>query len=95
MHLQCKTLSANSELQYSPVIVLPNQGQLQTMRGRCISNTNLPSAQLEVENKNTTEGDREGSALYIDSQHMPSELGEIQSNVCSVRRLRSLELKSG
>ena len=30
-----------SELQYSPVTVLPNQDQLQTMKGRCISN-NLP-----------------------------------------------------
>ena len=26
-----------------PVTVLPNQGQLQTMRGCCISNTNLPT----------------------------------------------------
>ena len=32
------------------------------------------------------EGDREGSALYIDSQFMPSKLGKIRSHVCSVRR---------
>ena len=41
--IKCKTLGANPELQCSPVPVLPNQDQLQTMRGRCISDTNLPT----------------------------------------------------
>ena len=38
------------------------------------------------------EGDREGSALYIDSQFMPSKLGKIRSTyaVYAVTRLRSL-----
>ena len=54
-----------------------------------------PSAQLKVENKNATVGDREVSALYIDSQHMPSEPGRIRSHMCSVCRLWSLELKNG
>ena len=48
-----------------------------------------------VENKNATEGDREVSALYIDSQRMPSEPGRIRSHMCSVCRLQSLEHKNG
>ena len=55
----------------------------------------IPSAQLEVENKNAMEGIQEVSALYIDSQRMPSEPGRIWSHMCGVCRLRSLELKNG